>query len=87
LNQDQETIETTLSMMIKTQEITTLTAHHEIIQEESHICKPSLEKRQKNIENHQKNIENHLKIMKRHEQGIKTNQKSIRKTSTTNNTL
>lgn len=35
LNQDQETIETTLAMMIKTQEITTLTAHHEIIPEES----------------------------------------------------
>ena len=35
LNQDQETIETTLAMMIKTQEITTVTAHHEIIPEES----------------------------------------------------
>lgn len=35
LNQDQDTIETTLAMMIKTQEITTLTAHHEIIPEES----------------------------------------------------
>ena len=35
LNQDQDTIETTLAMMIKTQEITTVTAHHEIIPEES----------------------------------------------------
>ena len=63
LNQDQETIETTLAMMIKTQEITTLTAHHEIIQEESpiHMCKPSLEKRQKTIENPQKTIEKHKK--------------------------
>ena len=68
LNQDQETIETTLAMMIKTQEITTLTAHHEIIQEESpiHMCKPSLEKRQKTIENHQKTIENHQKTIENH---------------------
>ena len=68
LNQDQDTIETTLAMMIKTQEITTLTAHHEIIQEESpmQICKPSLEKRQKTIENHQKTIENHQKPLENH---------------------
>ena len=67
LNQDQDTIETTLAMMIKTQEITTLTAHHEIIQEESpmHTCKPSLEKRQKTIENHQKTIENHQKTIEK----------------------
>jgi hypothetical protein len=72
LNQDQETIETTLAMMIKTQEITTLTAHHEIIQEESpiHMCKPSLEKRQKTIENHQKTIENHQKTIENHQKTI-----------------
>jgi len=72
LNQDQDTIETTLAMMIKTQEITTLTAHHEIIQEESpmHICKPSLEKRQKTIENHQKTIENHQKTIENHQKTI-----------------
>ena len=42
LNQDQDTIETTLAMMIKTQEITTLTAHHEIIQEESPMLHASM---------------------------------------------
>ena len=79
LNQDQETIETTLAMMIKTQEITTLTAHHEIIQEESpmHICKPSLEKRQKTIENHQKTIDNHQKTIENHHKTIENHQKTI----------
>ena len=68
LNQDQDTIETTLSMMIKTQEITTLTAHHE--ESPMHICKPSLEKHQKTIENHQKTIENHQKTIENHQKTI-----------------
>ena len=79
LNQDQDTIETTLAMMIKTQEITTLTAHHEIIQEESpmQICKPSLEKRQKTIENHQKTIENRQKTIENHQKTIENHQKTL----------